>query len=79
MISSLTTIFGALLAYFMLAEVQQAVPYIVAIAASSFIYIAVADLIPGLHRKVHARATLQQAVLILAGVATIYLSETVLH
>jgi zinc and cadmium transporter len=79
MLSSLTTILGAVLAWFTLSGAQTAVPYVVAVAAASFIYIAVADLIPGLHRKVNVRATLQQAALILAGVATIYVSEIVLH
>ncbi|HLP31139.1 MAG TPA: ZIP family metal transporter [Geothrix sp.] len=79
MLSSLTTILGAVLAWLTLSDVQAAVPYVVAVAAASFIYIAVADLIPGLHRKVNVRATLQQAALILAGVATIYVSEIVLH
>jgi zinc and cadmium transporter len=77
--ASLTTVFGGLLAYFMLEGVQQIVPYVLAIAASSFIYIAVADLIPGLHRKVNVGATLQQGLLILAGVVTIFFSHSTLH
>jgi zinc and cadmium transporter len=78
-VSSLTTVVGGLLAYFMLADVQGIVPYVLAIAASSFIYIAVADLIPGLHRKVNVGATIQQGLLILAGVVTIYFSHSTLH
>ena len=54
-------------------------PYILAIAASSFIYVAVADLIPGLHKRHQARATAQQIVLIVAGVLTIYFAHATLH
>lgn len=70
-LSSLATVPGAIAAYLWLATVRQAVPYILAVSAASFIYIATADLIPGLHRQVTARATLQQLVLLLLGVSTI--------
>ncbi len=42
MISSLTTIVGGVLAYYSLADAHQVLPYILAVAAASFIYIAVA-------------------------------------
>ena len=70
-LSSVTTLPGAVLAYFWLGETRAAVPYIVAISAASFIYIAAADLIPGLHRQVTAAASLRQLVLLLAGIGTI--------
>ena len=54
-------------------------PYILAIAASSFIYVAVADLIPGLHEKTQLKETLQQIVLIALGVITIYWAHSTLH
>ncbi len=70
-LSGLATVVGGALAYGFLGDAQSAVPYVLAIAASSFIYIAVADLIPGLHRRVELRATLQQGLLIAAGVGVI--------
>jgi zinc and cadmium transporter len=70
-LSSVTTLPGAVLAYFWLGETHAAVPYILAISAASFIYIAAADLIPGLHRQVTAAASLRQLVLLLAGIGTI--------
>jgi zinc and cadmium transporter len=73
--SSLTTVIGGLLAYFSFQMAQAALPYVLAIAASSFIYIAVADLIPGLHRRPEPRATLQQVLLIAAGVTFIYIAH----
>jgi zinc and cadmium transporter len=49
------------------------VPYVLAISAASFIYIAAADLIPSLNREQTAAASLRQFVLLLAGIATISL------
>jgi zinc and cadmium transporter len=72
LLSSLTTLVGGVLAYFSLEHLHGALPYILAVAASSFIYIAVADLIPSLHQKTSARAALQQIALIVAGVFVIY-------
>jgi len=72
LLSSLATLVGGILAYFSLEHLHGALPYILALAASSFIYIAVADLIPSLHQKTTARAALQQIALILAGVSVIY-------
>jgi zinc and cadmium transporter len=78
-LASLTTVVGGVVAYYSLQDAQAVVPYVLAVAAASFIYIAVADLIPGLHRRTEARVTLQQIMLISAGVATIYLAHSTLH
>jgi zinc and cadmium transporter len=71
MLSSLGTVAGGVLAYFSLEHVHDSLPYFLALAASSFIYIAVADLIPALHKKTHAEAVIQQMALIMAGIALI--------
>ncbi len=78
-LSSLTTVLGGVLAYYGLAGTQQYLPFVLAIAASSFIYIAVADLIPGLHKRLDIRGSLQQITLIGAGVALIFLAHSTLH
>jgi len=78
-LASLGTVVGALLAYFALSDMQHVLPYILIIAASSFIYIAVADLIPGLHNKVKPSETLQQVLLIAAGTAFIFITHSTLH
>lgn len=78
-LSSLTTVFGGLLAYFSLQQAQQSIPYVLAVAASSFIYIAVADLIPSLHRRTHIKETMQQITLIILGVMVIYSAHSMLH
>lgn len=76
LLSSLATMVGGVLAYLGLEHLHDALPYILALAASSFIYIAVADLIPSLHQRTTARASLQQVGLIMAGVVVIYWVHT---
>jgi len=78
-LSSLGTVVGALLAYFALDGMHHLLPYILVIAASSFIYIAVADLIPSLHNKVKPSETFQQVLLIAAGTAFIFITHSTLH
>ena len=79
LLSSLTTVIGGLLAYYSLRDLEPVLPYVLAVAASSFIYIAVADLIPGLHKRVEFSATLKQVLLIGAGVGLIYYAHSTLH
>lgn len=78
-LSSLTSIIGAVVAYYSFEGAHSLLPYVLAIAASSFIYIAVADLIPGLHKRTHFSAAVQQLSLILLGVAVIYWAHSSLH
>lgn len=70
-LASLSTVIGGILAYFSLEDLHDSLPYFLAMAASSFIYIAVADLIPTLHEKTELKASLQQVALIAAGVLLI--------
>ena len=79
LLSSLATVVGGVLAYYALRQVEPVLPYVLAVAASSFIYVAVADLIPGLHKRVEFSATVKQMVLIGAGVALIYVTHFSLH
>jgi len=79
LLSSLATVVGAVLAYYSFMDLQPVLPYVLAVAASSFIYVAVADLIPGLHKRVEFSATLKQVMLIGAGVALIYFTHATLH
>jgi len=70
-VSSLATLVGGLIAYFWLADFEHILPYVVAFAAASFIYIAVADLIPTLHKRVSPAAAIEQILLMVAGIALI--------
>ncbi len=71
LLSSLATLVGAMLAYLALSELQEWIPSLLGLAAASMIYVAVADLIPGLHKRTELKATLQQVLLIGLGVASI--------
>lgn len=77
LLSSFATLVGALLAYAALGYAQGAVPVLLALAAASMIYVAVADLIPGLHKRTELRATVQQVLLIVAGIATIVITHRI--
>jgi zinc and cadmium transporter len=78
-LASLATVLGGVLAYYNLKDLHANLPYFLAIAASSFIYIAVADLIPSLHKKTDMKTSLQQIAMIAAGVCLICLLHGVAH
>jgi zinc and cadmium transporter len=78
-LASLTTVLGGVLAYFSLEDLHDSLPYFLALAASSFIYIAVADLIPSLHTKTDVKTSLQQIALIAAGVFLICSLHGIVH
>jgi zinc and cadmium transporter len=73
--SSLATMVGGLIAYAALQTVQSWVPYILSLAAASMLYVAVADLIPGLHKRTAMKDTVMQISLIFLGVASIGLTK----
>src|SRR5688572_10584070 len=79
LLSSVTSVLGGVLAYFLLDDMTTVLPYALTIAASSFLYIAVADLIPGLHRRVDAGSGVKQFLFIVIGVAVIYVSHRIAH
>ena len=62
---------GALLAVLFLDLVPRLLPYCLALAAASFLYVAMADLIPGLHRGRTDGSSLRQVLLVAAGIATV--------
>ena len=72
-LSSLSALLGALLAYLFLRGIRMAIPFIMALSAASFIYIAIADLIPNLHRRAALAQGIRQSALMLAGIGTIVL------
>jgi len=79
MFSSVGAVIGGVAGYYSLHQMQHFLPYILAVAASSFIYIAVADLIPGLHQRTSPKEIAQQMFLICFGVVLIYFSHSFLH
>ena len=70
-LSALASVAGALGAFLAFDVVPRTLPYFLVIAASSFLYVAMADLIPTLHRGVADKTSVRQLLLIAAGIATI--------
>jgi zinc and cadmium transporter len=70
LMSAAASALGAIVAYFALELMPLIQPYFLALAAASFLYVAMADLIPGLHRGRTDASSLRQIVLIAAGVAS---------
>jgi zinc and cadmium transporter len=71
LLSSLATVVGGLIGYFALRAVAEWEATLLGIVAASMIYVAVADLIPGLHRRPELRDTASQALLIALGIGAI--------
>lgn len=71
LLSSLATLLGGVLGCAALPLVDGAVPVLLALACSSMIYVAVADLIPGLHRRAELGATVKQVALIGLGIFSV--------
>lgn len=73
------TIAGAVAGYVALADMQQALPIVIAVAAASLLYVAVADLIPSLHRRPEPMETIRQVIAIGLGVGIIALMHVMLE
>lgn len=76
--SGLAAVPGALAGYWLLSGVSALLPFVLTLAAASFLYIAVADLIPGLHRDTAPRQGAVQVGLISCGIATVALTHALL-
>lgn len=72
-LSALASIVGAIAAFVAFDRIPALLPYFLALSAASFLYVAMADLIPGLHRGRTDASSLRQILLIGAGVATMLL------
>jgi zinc and cadmium transporter len=79
LISSLMAVIGGLLGYFFLDQAQGMIPYVIVLASSSFIYIAVSDLMPQMHRRPKLRESVEQLSLIVLGVVLVLLISELTH
>lgn len=71
LISSAMAILGGLVGYFTLGRGTDWIPYVLVLASSGFIYIAVSDLMPQMQRRATLKETVPQVLLITAGVLII--------
>lgn len=72
-ISSLASLVGGIAGYFALERMQESVPYIITVAAASFTYIAIADLMPRLKRE--QRGIGWHGVMLALGIAIVVLGS----
>jgi zinc and cadmium transporter len=79
LLTSLTAVIGGVIGFFALEKALAVLPFAVAVAAASLLYVAVADLIPGLHRKIDPRSSVTQVLLIGVGIALIAFAERQAH
>ena len=77
--SSIATLVGALLSFYILSIMQEFIPYVLAVAASSMIYIAISDLMPGLHKKTEIKDSMKQISIISLGVILVFFIHSFLH
>lgn len=78
-LSGLAAVVGGVLGYFAAGSFADALPYLLVVACASFIYVAVADLIPQLQRRRSLRDALSQMLWIAAGLGLMLVVTTFLH
>jgi zinc and cadmium transporter len=77
--AGVATLVGAVAGYLALAGMTQALPIVLAVASASLLYVAVADLIPSLHRRPEPMETARQVLAIGLGVAIIAVMHVMLE
>lgn len=78
-LSGMAAVLGGVLGYFVIGPWESLFPYLLVIAASSMVYVAVADLIPQMQRRLAWRETLAQVAWIGGGIALIAVTAAMLH
>jgi zinc and cadmium transporter len=67
------TAVGGVLGYWLVAQLRDSLPFFLVVASSSFVYVALADLIPQLQKHVSTRQTVQQIGWLLSGMGLVTL------
>ncbi|MBL0944449.1 MAG: ZIP family metal transporter [Hydrogenophaga sp.] len=73
------TALGGLVGYFLLVRLEEWLPYFLVAASSSFVYVALADLIPQLQKRLGLRETVAQVVWLVAGIALVTVVSGLAH
>lgn len=73
------TALGGIVGYFLVAQLHDWLPFFLVIASSSFIYVALADLIPQLQKRLTATQTAAQIAWLAAGIAAVTLVSSMAH
>ena len=78
MAGAVTTL-GGIAGYFLVGQLQDFLPYFLVIASSSFIYVALADLIPQLQKRLSAKETVAQVFWLLLGIVVVTVMSGAAH
>lgn len=79
LLSGAAAVAGGVLGYFMVGPFENLLPYLLVAASSSFIYVAVADLLPQLQQRLTWRETALQVAWLIAGLGVVVLARELLH
>jgi len=78
-VSGLAAVAGGVIGYFVVGPWESLFPYLLVVASSSFIYVAVADLIPQLQHRLSLRDTGVQLAWLAGGLVVVVLASSTLH
>lgn len=78
-ISGMASVLGGVLGWLLIGQFELALPYLLVLAASSFIYVSVADLLPQLQQRLAWRETLAQVAWLAAGLGLALAVASLLH
>ena len=78
-LSGLAAVAGGVLGYFLVGPFEPLLPYLLVLASSSFVYIAVADLLPQLQQRLAWRDTAAQVLWLAVGLGLAYAVSALLH
>jgi zinc and cadmium transporter len=78
-LSGLAAVAGGVIGYFVVEPWESMFPYLLVVASSSFIYVAVADLLPQLQQRLNLRETASQVTWLVGGLALVMLARTLLE
>jgi zinc and cadmium transporter len=78
-LSGLSAVVGGVVGYFVVGPWEALFPYLLVVASSSFVYIAVADLIPQLQQRMSLADTAAQLAWLVAGMAIIVVVVRLVH
>jgi len=73
------TALGGLAGFWLVEQLQDYLPYFLVVASSSFVYVALADLIPQLQKRLTARETATQVAWLFAGIALVTVVSGLAH
>jgi zinc and cadmium transporter len=73
------TALGGLVGYWLVEQLHDYLPYFLVVASSSFVYVALADLIPQLQKRLSLRETLAQIAWLLVGIGLVTVVSSLAH